>query len=214
MNAKRIFYIALFCLFIAMLSRCEVRNSRGYLEKRIGPKISQVYPTKNVEDLFEQYPYGFTINQFYRSGDKTIFIMLDGVAKGKPLEGAIKVFNKDSLDAEKVITFTYFEGKFSYENEEEARKLWPQEKFLFQEMTLNKEILSEFKIKKTYYDSHSSGFDLEYIVTNEQINQFLKLDNQQQVTLGLHVNNVKRLNYYWISVEVGSDEIFSEKILH
>ena len=214
MNAKRIFYIALFCLFIAMLSRCEVRNSRGYLEKRIGPKISQVYPTENLEDLFEQYPYGFTINQSFRSEEKTIFIMLDGVAKGKPLEGAIKVFNKDSLDAEKVITFTYFQGKFSYDNEEEARRLWPQEKFLFQEMKLNKEILSEFKIKDTDYDSHSGGFDLEYIVTNEQINQFLKLDNQQQVTLGLHVNNVKRLNYYWISVEVGSDEIFSEKILH
>ena len=214
MNAKRIFYIALFCLFIAMLSRCEVRNSRGYLEKRIGPKISQVYPTENLEDLFEQYPYGFTINQSFRSEEKTIFIMLDGVAKGKPLEGAIKVFNKDSLKAEKIITFTYFQGKFSYDNEEEARKLWPQEKFLFQEMALNKEVLSEFKIKKTYYDSHSSGFDLEYIVTNEQINQFLKLDNQQQVTLGLHVNNVKRLNYYWISVEVGSDEIFSENILH
>ncbi len=214
MNAKRILYIALFCLVIAMLFRCEARSSRGYLEKRIGPKISQVYPTKNVEDLFEQYPYGFEINQFYRSGDKTIFIMLEGDAKGKPLEGAIKVFIKDSLKAEKIITFTYFQGKFSYDNEEEARKLWPQEKFLFQEMTLNKEILSEFKIKKTYYDSHSGGFDLEYIVTNEQINQFLKLDNQQQVTFGVHVNNVKRLNYYWISVEVGSDEIFSEKILH
>ena len=214
MKKKNVIFIALFFALFFMLFRCEARSSRGYLEKRIGPKISQVYPTKNIEDLFEQYPYGFTINQFYRSGDKTILIMLDGVAKGKPLEGAIKVFNKDRLDAEKVITFTYFQGKFSYDNEEEARRLWPQEKFLFQEMKLNKEILSEFKIKDTDYDSHSGGFDLEYIVTNEQINQFLKLDNQQQVTLGLHVNNVNRLNYYWISVEIGSDEIFSENILH
>ena len=214
MNAKRIFYIALFCLFIAMLSRCEVRNSRGYLEKRIGPKISQVYPTENLEDLFEQYPYGFTINQSFRSEEKTIFIMLDGVAKGKPLEGAIKVFNKDSLKAEKIITFTYFQGKFSYDNEEEARKLWPQEKFLFQEMALNKEVLSEFKIKKTYYDRDSAGFDLEYIVTNEQINQFLKLDNQRQVTLGLHGNNANRLSHYSLSIEVGSDFIFTEDILY
>ena len=214
MKEKNVFFIALFFALIFMLFRCEVRNSRGYLEKRIGPKISQVYPTKNLEDLFEQYPYGFTIHQSYQLGDKSIDINLDGVAKGKPLEGTIKVFNKDSLKAEKTIKVTYFEGKFSYDNEEEARKLWTQEKFLFQEMTLNKEILSEFKIKDTDYDSHSGGFDLEYIVTNEQINQFLKLDNQQQVTLGLHVNNVNRLNYYWISVEIGSDEIFSENILH
>ena len=214
MKEKNVFFIALFFALIFMLFRCEVRNSRGYLEKRIGPKISQVYPTENLEDLFEQYPYGFTINQSFRSEEKTIFIMLDGVAKGKPLEGAIKVFNKDSLDAEKVITFTYFQGKFSYDNEEEARKLWPQEKFLFQEMALNKEVLSEFKIKKTYYDSHSGGFDLEYIVTNEQINQFLKLDNQRQVTLGLHGNNANRLSHYSLSIEVGSDFIFTEDILY
>ena len=214
MKGKKVFYIALFFALFFMLFRCEARSSREYLEKRIGPKISQVYPTKNIEDLFEQFPYGFTIHQSYQLGDKSIDINLDGVAKGKPLEGTIKVFNKDSLKAEKTITVTYFEGKFSYDNEEEARKLWPQEKFLFQEMTLNKEILSEFKIKKTYYDRDSAGFDLEYIVTNEQINQFLKLDNQQQVTLGLHGNNANRLSHYSLSIEVGSDFIFTEDILY
>ena len=212
MKKKNVIFIALFFALFFMLFRCEARSSRGYLEKRIGPKISQVYPTKNIEDLFEQYPYGFTINQFYRSGDKTILIMLDGVAKGKPLEGAIKVFNKDSLDAEKVITFTYFQGKFSYDNEEEARRLWPQEKFLFQEMKLNKEILSEFKIKDTDYDSHSGGFDLEYIVKNEQINEFLGLENQPQVTLGFHGSNANRGYYYTLTVELDRNFKFRERI--
>lgn len=212
MKKKNVIFIALFFALFFMLFRCEARSSRGYLEKRIGPKISQVYPTKNIEDLFEQYPYGFTINQFYRSGDKTILIMLDGVAKGKPLEGAIKVFNKDSLDAEKVITFTYFQGKFSYDNEEEARRLWPQEKFLFQEMKLNKEILSEFKIKDTDYDSHSGGFDLEYIVKNEQINEFLGLENQLQVTLGFHGSNANRGYYYTLTVELDRNFKFRERI--
>ena len=214
MKGKKLFYFVLFFSLIAILYGCNGRNSRGYLEDRIGNQISRVYPTKNLEDLFEQFPNGFTIYQSYLLTDKLIKIELDGTEKGKPIEGTIKQINRKSGAEEKKIAVTYDKGKFSYDNEEEARKLWPKEKFLFQEMTLNKEILSEFKIKKTYYDSHSSGFDLEYIVTNEQINQFLKLDNQQQVTLGLHVNNVKRLNYYWISVEVGSDEIFSEKILH
>ena len=212
MKKKNVIFIALFFALFFMLFRCEARSSRGYLEKRIGPKISQVYPTKNIEDLFEQYPYGFTINQFYRSGDKTILIMLDGVAKGKPLEGAIKVFNKDSLDAEKVITFTYFQGKFSYDNEEEARRLWPQEKFLFQEMILNKEILSKFKLKDTYYNRNSGGFDLEYTVKNEQINEFLELENQPQVTLGFHGSNANRGYYYTLSVKVESGFTFRERI--
>ena len=212
MKKKNIFFIALFFALFFMLFRCEARNSRGYLEKRIGPKISQVYPTKNIEDLFEQFPYGFTIHQSYQLGDKSIDINLDGVAKGKPLEGTIKVFNKDSLKAEKTITVTYFEGKFSYDNEEEARKLWPQEKFLFQEMTLNKEILSKFKLKDTYYNRNSGGFDLEYTVKNEQINQFLELESQQQVTLGFHGSNANRGYYYTLTVELDRNFKFRERI--
>ena len=56
MKKKNVIFIALFFALFFMLFRCEARSSRGYLEKRIGPKISQVYPTKNIEDLFEQYP--------------------------------------------------------------------------------------------------------------------------------------------------------------
>ena len=212
MKKKNVFFIALFFALFFMLFRCEARSSRGYLEKRIGPKISQVYPTKNIEDLFEQFPYGFTIHQSYQLGDKSIDINLDGVAKGKPLEGTIKVFNKDSLTAEKKITFTYFQGTFSYDNEEEARKLWPQEKFLFQEMTLNKEILSKFKLKDTYYNRNSGGFDLEYTVKNEQINQFLELELQQQVTLGFHGSNANRGYYYTLTVELDRNFKFRERI--
>ena len=212
MKKKNVIFIALFFALFFMLFRCEARSSRGYLEKRIGPKISQVYPTKNIEDLFEQYPYGFTINQFYRSGDKTILIMLDGVAKGKPIEGTIKVINRDSGAEEKKIAVTYDAGKYSYDDEEEARKLWPKEKFLFQEMTLNKEILSKLKLKDTYYNRNSGGFDLEYTVKNEQINQFLELESQQQVTLGFHGSNANRGYYYTLTVELDRNFKFRERI--
>ena len=99
-----------------------------------------------------------------------------------------------------------------YDNEEAARKLLPVEKFLFQKMTLNKEILSKFKLKKTYYNDNNGSFDLEYVVKNEQINQFLDLDNQQQITLGFHGSNANRSYYYTLSVEVDSNLIFLERI--
>ena len=212
MKGKKLFYFALFFSLIAILYGCNERNSRGYLEDRIGNQISRVYPTKNLEDLFEQFPNGFTIYQSYQLSDKFIDIILDGVEKGKPIEGTIKVINRDSGAEEKKIAVTYDAGKYSYDNEEEARKLWPLEKFLFQEMTLNKEILSKFKLKETYYNRNSGGFDLEYTVKNEQINQFLDLDNQQQVTLGFHGSNANRSYYYSLSVEVGSNLIFIERI--
>ena len=212
MKGKKAFYIALFFALIFMLFRCEGRDSREYLEDRIGIPISRVYPTKNLEDLFEQFPNGFTIYQSYLLTDKLIKIELDGTEKGKPIEGTIKQINRKSGAEEKKIAVTYDKGKFSYDNEEEARKLWPLEKFLFQEMTLNKEILSKFKLKSTYYNRNNGGFDLEYVVKNEQINEFLKLENQPQVTLGFHGSNANRGYYYTLSVDVDSDFTFFERI--
>ena len=212
MKGKKLFYFVLFFSLIAILYGCNERNSRAYLEDRIGNQISRVYPTQNLEDLFEQFPNGFTIYQGYLLADKIIKIELDGNEKGKPIEGTIKQINRKSGAEEKKIAVSYDKGKFSYDNEEEARKLWPLEKFLFQEMTLNKEILSKFKLKSTYYNRNNGGFDLEYVVKNEQINEFLKLENQPQVTLGFHGSNANRGYYYTLSVDVDSDFTFFERI--
>ena len=212
MKGKKVFYIALFFALIFMLFRCEGRDSREYLEERVGIPISRVYPTKNLEDLFLEFPNGFTIYQGYLLADKIIKIELDGNEKGKPIEGTIKQINRKSGAEEKKVSVSYDKGKFSYDNEEEARKLWPLEKFLFQEMTLNKEILSKFKLKSTYYNRNNGGFDLEYVVKNEQINEFLKLENQPQVTLGFHGSNANRGYYYTLSVDVDSDFTFAERI--
>ena len=195
-----------------MLFRCEGRDSREYLEDRIETQISRVYPTKNLEDLFEQFPNGFTIYQSYRVEDKFIDIELDGVEKGKPIEGTIKQIDIKSGAEEKKIAVTYDKGKFSYDNEEEARKLWPLEKFLFQEMTLNKEVLSKFKLKDTYYNGNNGSFEIDYVVKNEQINEFLGLEKKQQVTLGFHGSNSNKRYYYSLTVEIDKKLDFIERI--
>ena len=212
MKGKKLFYFVLFFSLIVILYGCSGRNSRAYLEDRIGNQISRVYPTKNLEDLFEQFPNGFLIEQSYLFEDRIIDFELEGIEKGKPLEGTIKKINRKSGAEEEKIPVKYYEGKFLYDNEEAARKLLPVEKFLFQKMTLNKEILSKFKLKKTHYNDNNGSFDLEYVVKNEQINQFLDLDNQQQVTLGFHGSNANRSYYYSLSVEIGSNLMFIERI--
>ena len=212
MIVKKIIKFSLLGGLLMILFGCNERNSRAYLEDRIGNQISRVYPTKNLEDLFEQFPNGFLIEQSYLFEDRIIDFELEGIEKGKPLEGTIKQINRKSGAEEKKVSVSYDKGKFSYDNEEEARKLWPLEKFLFQEMTLNKEILSKFKLKDTYYNRNSGGFDLEYTVKNEQINQFLDLDNQQQVTLGFHGSNANRGYYYTLTVELDRNFKFRERI--
>ena len=212
MKGKKAFYIALFFALIFMLFRCEGRDSREYLEDRIGIPISRVYPTQNLEDLFVEFPNGFTIYQSYRLEGKFIDIELDGVEKGKPIEGTIKQIDIKSGAEEKKIAVTYDKGKYSYDNEEEARKLWPIEKFLFQEMTLNKEVLSKFKLKDTYYNGNNGSFEIDYVVKNEQINEFLGLEKKQQVTLGFHGSNSNKRYYYSLTVEIDKKLDFIERI--
>jgi hypothetical protein len=212
MKGKKVFYIAMFFAIIFMLFRCEGRNSREYLEDRIGIPISRVYPTQNLEDLFVEFPNGFTIYQSYRLEGKFIDIELDGVEKGKPIEGTIKQIDIKSGAEEKKIAVTYDKGKYSYDNEEEARKLWSLEKFLFQELTLNKEVLSKFKLKDTYYNGNNGSFEIDYVVKNEQINEFLGLEKKQQVTLGLHGSNSNKRYYYSLTVEIDKKLDFIERI--
>lgn len=212
MKGKKVFYIAMFFAIIFMLFRCEGRDSREYLEERVGIPISRVYPTKNLEDLFLEFPNGFTIYQSYRLEGKFIDIELDGVEKGKPIEGTIKQIDIKSGAEEKKIAVTYDKGKYSYDNEEEARKLWPLEKFLSQEMTLNKEVLSTFKLKDTYYNGNNGSFEIDYVVKNEQINEFLGLEKKQQVKLGLHGSNANKRYYYTLSVKLDSGFTFRERI--
>ncbi|MBF1210519.1 MAG: hypothetical protein HXM20_00275 [Granulicatella sp.] len=212
MKGKKVFYIALFFALIFMLFRCEGRDSREYLEERVGIPISRVYPTKNLEDLFLEFPNGFTIYQSYRLEGKFIDIELDGVEKGKPIEGTIKQIDIKSGAEEKKIAVTYDKGKYSYDNEEEARKLWSLEKFLFQELTLNKEVLSKFKLKDTYYNGNNGSFEIDYVVKNEQINEFLGLEKKQQVTLGLHGSNANKRYYYSLTVEIDKKLDFIERI--
>ena len=212
MKGKKLFYFALFFSLIVILYGCNGRNSRGYLEDRIGTQISRVYPTKNLEDLFEQFPNGFTIYQSHTEGEYRIKVELTGNPVTKMIEGTIKKVNRKNREITSQVEVKYQNEEFSFSDEKLATELWGYKRFLFQEMTLNKEVLSKFKLKDTYYNSNSGGFEIEYIVKNEQINEFLGLEKKQQVTLGLHGSNANKKYYYTLSVDVDSDFDFAERI--
>ena len=63
MNFKKLIYACIMGGILFLSFGCNPRNSRAYLEKRIGTEMSRVYPTNRLEDLFEQFPDGFKIKQ-------------------------------------------------------------------------------------------------------------------------------------------------------
>ena len=178
-------------LCVTMLVGCQGHESLGYLEELAGKELSRVYPTENIEDLFEQFPNGFTVSQSRVVGDSTVFVYLEAREKGKPLVGTIKQINSKTKEEEKSITFQYVDGKFVFENEEEAKKLWPQGKFLFQELQLNKDILAKAKLvnknytKKEESPTGDNEFYLKYNIQLPVVSRILGIDESQPVDFSI-----------------------------
>ena len=176
-------------LCVTLLVGCVDHTSRGYLEELSGKELSRIYPTENIEDLFEQFPNGFTVSQMRVVGDSNVFVYLEAREKGKPLVGTIKQLNSKTKEEEMSQTFQYVDGKFVFENEEEAKKLWPQGKFLFQELQLNQEMLRKAKLHSKQYTNREesptgdNSFYLEYSIHLPVVNRILGIDESQPVEL-------------------------------
>ena len=212
MKGKKLFYFVLFFSLIAILYGCNERNSRGYLEDRIGNQISRVYPTKNLEDLFEQFPSGFTIYQTQRKEDVVIDVELKGTEKGKPIEGYVAQISRKSGNEEKKIKILYANRAFSSDDEEGLRELWPQKRFLFQELTFNKEILSRLDLKNKSYSMKNGDFELEYTVNMPNLNQYFNFESSQQVELSFHGSNSNKKYYYSVVVRENPEAFFRETV--
>ena len=212
MIVKRFIKFSLWGVLLMILFGCNERNNRAYLEDRIGNQISRVYPTKKLEDLFEQFPSGFTIFQAHTEGEYRIKVELTGDPVTRMIEGTIKKVRRKNGEVTAQVEVKYQNEEFSFSDEKLATELWGYKRFLFQEMTLNKEVLSKFKLKDTYYNGNNGSFEIEYVVKNEQINEFLGLEKKQKVKLGLHGSNANKKYYYTLSVDVDSDFDFAERI--
>ena len=59
---KKIRLVLAIFLTLVILTGCGLMiNYRGKIESKIGPAAEKVYPTKNLYELFDTFPKGFTI---------------------------------------------------------------------------------------------------------------------------------------------------------
>ena len=212
MIVKRFIKFSFLGVLLMILFGCNERNSRAYLEDRIGNQISRVYPTKNLEDLFEQFPNGFTLYQTYRKDSVVIDVELKGTERGKPIEGYVAQISRKSGNEEKKIKIQYVNGTFSSDDEEGLRELWPQKRFLFQEFTFNKEILSHLELKNKSYSMKNGDFELEYTVNMPNLNQYFNFESSQQVELSFHGSNSNKKYYYSVVVRENPEALFRETV--
>ena len=211
MNFKKLIYACLMGGFVFMLFGCNPRSNRAYLEKRIGTEMSRVYPTERLENLFDQFPGGFKITQSFMDSDDLFTVEIIARSKGEPISGTVSKVGDNGIDKIFETNFQYQDGKYQFANERDAA-YWPYRGFLFEKLTLNREILSKLDLQEKFYSMMNGDFELRYKVTDEIINSFLGLGDSDSLSVSLVGSNSNRGYYYSIVIKNAEGLYFGETV--
>ena len=218
MKVRKILFACLIVgfFFMFLLLKYNPRNNRAYLENRIGTEVSRVYPTQNLEDLFEQFPNGFKLYQVYDYKENEqkylVTVEMDGVKKEEPIRGTLILQDINSGEKYKTINVEYRDNGFVFDDEKEALKLWPQQSFLFQKITINKDFLSTLKLKEKHYNSMNGSFGINYDVNLPEINEYLSFPASKSIELSFGGSNSNRNYYYSVVVRDKDGYYFRETV--
>ena len=215
--------ITIACVLI-ITAGCGIMGmgSKSWIEKQVSD-IEKVYPTENPEDLFEKFPNGFRIEQIRLFKENGVTHSLDLEIKGnkdtKKIEGVIKKVRIESKPYKETVVK---ESKVEYikdkglvlEKTELTNELLPKNYFLFQKLKLNKDILKRLEVKEKGFSFETGRYNIKYLITNEEIDNYLGLD-KQKVSLDIIGRYREKNKTYFHTINIGENtEIdFSEKVV-
>ncbi|MGT2743012.1 hypothetical protein [Streptococcus plurextorum] len=198
-------------LMLVVLSGCDERNSREWLENKFGTELSRVYPTKNLEDLFEEFPDGFEIKQSRFTEYGLIRIELYGDSSTKTISGHIVEIENDKEVSN--VSVSYQNKQFTYSDEVKAKELWSAQDFLFQHLTINESYLSRLSVVDKDRSFQNGDMRIIYDLTSSEIIDFLGITNPKGYTVKLGGSESNAGYYYSVVIENrGTNYRFSERI--
>ena len=222
---KKIITLIMSILIISVLAGCGItgKGSRSWLENEVSD-IEKVYPTENLEDLFEKFPNGFRIEQmrlFEKNGKNySIEVEIQGNPKTKKIEGiARESFReykpfKETVEKESKVEYIKDKG-LVLEKSELTNELLPKNYFLFQKLKLNKDILKKLEVKDKSFSFETYSYNISYLYKNKEIDNYLGI-NKGKVILDITGQYSERNKAYFHSVVIEEDApdfYFSEKVV-
>ena len=221
---KKIITLIMSIIIIGILAGCGItgKGSRSWIENEVSD-IEKVYPTENLEDLFEKFPIGFRIEQlkaFEKDGKNySVEIVMRGNPKTKKIEGiAREIYReykpfKETIVKESKVEYVKGEGLVLEKPELEDSLLF-KKYFLFQKLKLNKDILKKLEVEEKSFSFETGSYNIKYLFTNKEIDDYLGI-NKQKVSFDIIGQYSEKNRRYFHSIIIGENtEIdFAEKVV-
>ena len=215
---KRIVMIILLGGFgIMMLTACNKKSSKEFIEGKAA-ELSKVYPTEDLQDLFEKFPDGFSIQSDdlydYKEGEGYSFqsIKLKGDSETKSITGTI-LWKKVTIDdKKKKHTEVLYEGEVIYQNgtiqlkDSTANVNIKHPTLLLQKFIINKESLSALKMELKTYSYETGSADISYFITDSVLNNYMEVDQNTQLKMVIYIrkNTLENKSFsYTVDIQNG-----------
>ncbi|WP_367783918.1 hypothetical protein AB1395_03560 [Streptococcus pluranimalium] len=195
---KTVCLVILGGLLVMGLAGCDVRkNSRAYLEGKAA-ELERVFPTENLEDLFEEFPGGFKFGSLYHikseNGYSYSQVMdITGSSKMKKIEGTVTNLKNTAeprykREVLKESHFEYKNGHFIFENPEFSEEDLVTEGFLMQYFEINKEKLAKLDVISKSYSWETEDGTVTYQLLDKGLNNFLKVNGNKEVDMFIDID--------------------------
>ena len=199
--------LALTAVFLGValltLTGCFGKSSRRFIEGKAA-ELSKVYPTENLEDLFEKFPDGFQIRITDISEDSedspsiSYQVVLNGDSNSREIKGEIikksSVQNSDGKIEKEVLyqgAVYYRDGSLQLSddtgsNNKEKGDL-KHSRLLMQEFSISKSSLKSLQVARKGHSLETGSASITYKLKNEQVNDYLGLEKDDEINMDINI---------------------------
>ena len=188
---------------IMVLAGCSLKSSRRFIEGKAA-ELSKVYPTENLEDLFEKFPDGFQIRitdtEKKDKNSPTIIYqtVLNGISETKEIKGEITKESSLKNSDGKIEKEILYKGNVYYKdgslhlsegnssNNKEKGDL-KHSRLLMQEFLISRSSLRGLQVTLKGYSFETGSASITYNLKNEQVNDYLGLENDAQLNMIINI---------------------------
>ena len=183
---KKLRLLIFLCLLVC-LTGCKVTIGGSIEEMQSRFKVlERLYPTENVEDLFEKFPDGFSVVNLWIYDNTELSVEVKGNPDTHQVTGVIvrRPIQAEENMVEEYKKAIYFDnGQMKMEDGSQVPEEFKDFRFLFQSFHFEESFFdtATYNAKKTSYTPGTSNYFISYYAKNAELAKYLKVPEDSQL---------------------------------